>query len=96
MKYYLTVDKDNYLLSIASVGIGIEADINLDDYDLSGYRINAHKWDGKTLMLDEERLAEIDAGRKNEEEPIINTELINIEQLRADIDYLAIMAEVDL
>ncbi len=58
---YLNLDENNYLLSVASVGVGIEADINLDEYDLTGYRIRAHKWDGKALIFDTDRYAEIEA-----------------------------------
>lgn len=65
---YLNLDENNYLLSIASVGVGIEADIDLDKYDLTGYRINAHKWDGKTLVFDADRYAEIEAENAEREE----------------------------
>ena len=56
---YLTLDENNYLLSIASVGGGLEVDIDLTAYDLSGDRINAHKWENDTLIFDEERYNEI-------------------------------------
>lgn len=59
--FHLNLDENNYLLSVASVGGGIETDINLDNYDLTGYRINAHKWDGETLVFDADRYAEIEA-----------------------------------
>lgn len=68
MKYYLNLDENNYILSIAEIGEGVEAELNLADYDLSGYRINAHKWDGETLVFDADRYAEIEAERKAQEE----------------------------
>ena len=57
---YLNIDKNNYLLSVATVGSGIEADIDLTAFDLTGDRILAHKWDGATLVFDAERLEEIE------------------------------------
>lgn len=57
--YFLNVDENNYLLSVASVGGGIQADIDLTEYDLTGDRINAYKWENDTLIFDAERYAEI-------------------------------------
>lgn len=68
MMYKLNLDKDNYLLSVATVGGGIEADIDLSEYDLTGNRIRAHKWDGENLVFDAERLAEIEAEEQKPEE----------------------------
>lgn len=61
MIYQLNVDENGYLLSIATIGGGIEAEIDLANYDFTGDRIRAHKWDGKTLVFDAERYAEIEA-----------------------------------
>lgn len=77
---FLNIDKDGYLLSIANVGGGIKADIDLSKFDLSEDRINAHKWDGKTLVFDANKYAEIKAKEKEgevEDEPTTN-ELLNI------------------
>ena len=60
MKIYLNVDDNNYLLSVATVGKGIEADLNLEEYDLTGSRIRAHKWENNTLIFDADRLAEVE------------------------------------
>lgn len=68
MKVYLGIDKNGYLLYVASVGGGIEADINLAEYDLSGARIRAHKWDGENLTFDADKYAEIEAEREAEKE----------------------------
>lgn len=68
MIYYLNLDENNYLLSIATIGQRTAAEINLADYDLSGKRIRAHKWENDTLIFDADRLAEIEA-----EEPITDT-----------------------
>ena len=57
--YFLNVDENNYLLSVASVGGGIQADIDLTEYDLTGDRITAYKWENDTLTFDAERYAEI-------------------------------------
>ena len=67
MKYYANLDENNYLLSVATVGGGVEADINLDKYDLTGDRIRAHKWDGETLIFDADRFAEIEAEKEEQE-----------------------------
>lgn len=65
---YLNLDENNYLLSVASVGEGVEADIDLSKYDLTGDRIRAHKWDGETLVFDADRYAEIEAENAEREE----------------------------
>lgn len=62
MIYYLNLDENNYLLSIATIGEGVKAEINLDKFDLSGDRISAHKWENDTLLFDAERYAEIKKG----------------------------------
>lgn len=78
MKYYLNLDENNYILSIAEIGEGVEAELNLSDYDLSGYRIRAHKWDGKALVFDADRYAEIEAERKAQEETQTGTTKISV------------------
>lgn len=90
----LNVDENNYLLSVASVGGGIKADIDLDDYDLSGDRIRAHKWENNTLVFDADKYEEIEA--ENEAEQAAETQPTEYEQLRADIDYIAIMTGIEL
>lgn len=57
---FLNLDENNYLLSIATVGGGVEVNIDLSEYDLSGDRILAHKWENGTLVFDEERYKEIE------------------------------------
>lgn len=57
--YFLNLDENNYLLSVASVGGGIQADIDLTEYDLTGDRIRAYKWENNKLTFDTERYAEI-------------------------------------
>lgn len=68
--YYLNLDEDNYLLSIAEVGGGIKADINLTDYDFSGVRINAYKWENNSLAFDEEKFETLEEERIKQEEAI--------------------------
>ncbi len=67
MRVYLGIDENNYLLYVASIGGGIEAEIGLAEYDLSGDRIRAHKWDGEKLTFDADRYAEIEAANKETE-----------------------------
>lgn len=85
---YLNLDENNYLLSVATMGGGIEAEINLADYDLSGNRIRAHKWENGALTFDADRYAEIQGE--------VETTPTAMEQLRADIDYIAVMTGVEL
>lgn len=91
---YLNIDENNYLLSVATVGNGIEADIDLKEYDLSGDRIRAHKWENNTLIFDADRYAEIEEEMQIQEEN--ETTPTEIEQLRADVDYIAVMTGVEL
>ena len=65
--YYLNLDENNYLLSVASVGSGIKAEINLLEYNLTGDRINAHKWENNTLIFDADKYAEITKETETEE-----------------------------
>ena len=66
--YYLNLDENNYLLSISEIGGGIEADIELADYDFSDVRLNAYKWEGGKLMFDAERFNILEAERLAQEE----------------------------
>lgn len=65
---YLNLDENNYLLSVASVGVGVEANIDLTEYDLTGDRIRAHKWNGEKLVFDADRYAEIEAEKAEQKE----------------------------
>ena len=60
---YLNIDENNYLLSVATIGGGIEADIDLTEYDLTGDRINAHKWENDILIFDADKYEEIKTER---------------------------------
>ncbi len=90
---YINIDENNYLLSIATVGGGIKAEIDLENYDLTGDRIRAYKWENNTLIFDADKYAEIQAEKETEQEQEQPTEM---EQLRADIDYIAIMTGIEL
>lgn len=57
-KYYLGLDENNYLTYISTVGTGPYIE-SIDGYDFSGYRLQAHKWDGETLTFDPARYAEL-------------------------------------
>lgn len=58
--YYLSLDKDGYLLSVSLTGDGPAVE-TLDGLDLSGNRIGAYRWDGDALTLDTEQLARLEA-----------------------------------
>ena len=65
---YLNLDEKNYLLSVSEIGGGIEADIDLANYDFSGIRLNAYKWESDALVFDEERFNILEAERIAQEE----------------------------
>jgi hypothetical protein len=96
--YYLNLDENNYLLSVATVGGGVEVDIDLNKYDLTGHRISAHKWNGETLIFDGDKFAEIEAEKaaKVAEAEAKSAQPTETEQLRADVDYIAAMTGVEL
>lgn len=73
MIYYLNLDENNYLLSIATVGGGIKAGLDLSKYDFTGCRIGAHKWDGVKLVFDADRYAEFELANAEQEEQQIQT-----------------------
>ena len=92
---YLNLDADGYLLSVsATEQPDAPALESLERLDLSGARINAHRWTGSGLVLDEERLARLLAEeaetRAGEEQPTLE------ERNRADIDFLLIMGGYDI
>ncbi len=91
---HLNLDENNYLLSVATIGGGISAEIDLAEFNLTGGRMRAHKWDGETLIFDAERYAEIEA--EKEAQKLIVAEPTEMERLRADIDYLAVMTGIEL
>lgn len=82
--YYLNLDENNYLLSIASVGGGVKADINLSDYDFSGARINTYKWVDGVLKFDEDRFATIEEESLTQEETVNNQ--VSQEERIADLE----------
>lgn len=61
MKYSLNLDSDGFLLSVSKPNTGGPVVDTLEGLDLSGSRIRAHRFDGTQLVLDEERLAQLEA-----------------------------------
>lgn len=71
---FLNLDSEGYLLSVCSLPQNDDIaetqmpSMNLtDDYDFSGVRINAYYWDGEALVLDEDRLAELETEQQQAE-----------------------------
>lgn len=91
---YLNVDESGYLLSVSKICGGIETNIDLTAYDLTGDRIRAHKWENETLLFDTDRYAEIEA--ENEAKKAESEQPTETEQLRADVDYIAVMTGIEL
>lgn len=89
--YYLNLDENNYLLSVSETHIDGPCVESLDGLDLSGRRLRAHRWDGEALTPDEERLRELKAESEADENAPTP-----LKQLRADVDYIAVMTGVSL
>ena len=66
--YYLNLDENNYLLCVSEIGGGTEANLDFVNYDFSGVRINAYKWESDGLVFDEERFNILEAERLAQEE----------------------------
>jgi hypothetical protein len=95
---YLNLDENNYLLSVSTVGKENGAEVDLSAFDLSGQRIRAHKWENDTLIFDEKRWSELVAEHEAEAAAIMaeTEQQTELEQLRADVDYLAEMTGIEL
>lgn len=95
---FLNLDGNNYLLSVATVGKGISAEIDLSAFDLSGQRIRAHKWEKDALIFDEKRWAELVAENEAEAAAILteSEQPTELEQLRADVQRIAEVTGVEL
>ena len=87
--YYLNLDEKDYLLSVNEVNNGdTAADIDLLSYDLSGIRINAHKWENGILTLDEARLEELKAAEEKGEAQKEPTQAERIAELEEALSLL--------
>lgn len=64
---HLNLDEDGYLLSASYTPTGGPWVASLAGFDLAGHRLRAHRWDGTALVLDETRLAELDAAAQADE-----------------------------
>lgn len=59
--FYLSLDETGYLLSVSKTPIVGAFIYDASGLDLSGDRLRAYHWDGENLVLDEDKLAELDA-----------------------------------
>ncbi len=84
---YLNLDENGYLLSIGETSGGIEADIDLSDYDFTESRINAYRYVNGELMFDNEKYAQIEAESVTGE-PTQRTAEQRIAQLEAALELL--------
>lgn len=92
--YQLNIDPEGYLLSISyamgGVAEGVPALDTLEGLDLSGERINAYRWDGEKLVLDEDKLDEItEAASAREDELAISP----VDRIEAQVYYTAMMTD---
>lgn len=91
---YLNLDTDGYLLSVSKTPVknGVAID-SLAGFDLSGHRINAYRYDFETgtLVLDETRLAELDAEAAAREEAANAPS--QLDRIEAQATYTAMMTD---
>lgn len=60
MKYFVSVDKDGYVLNIQHTNSPLDyLELDLDQYDLSGLRKFAHKIGKDKLVFDEDRYQDL-------------------------------------
>lgn len=72
---HLNLDADGFLLSASYTSTGGPKVESLAGFDLAGHRLQAHRWDGKKLVLDKTRLAELDAVKQAAEAEAAAAEL---------------------
>lgn len=86
--YYLNLDENSYLLSVNSVDNGdVCADIKLSDYDFSGLRLSAYKWENNSLLFDEARLSYLEE-KEAQNEKVTAAEDRRIADLEEALDLL--------
>lgn len=94
--YHLTLDNDGYLLSVSKYTTSAETVSSVDDFDFSGYRINAYRWNGATLVFDSAKFEEI-MNRANamESQKAATADAIALatERLEAQVTYTAMMTD---
>ena len=82
MLYTITTDKDNYILSISHTD---HDDIELDLSEINMLYLNAYKYEDGTVILDEERKAEIIA---QDEKQAHDRHIANLKKYLNDTDYV--------
>lgn len=94
-KHFLKIGDDGYLLGVYSLPDGVTQRENppfvetLDGLNLEGYRIKAHRWDGEKLVLDEDRLAELEAEEAAKKVSAISP----VDRMEAQVYYTAMMTD---
>lgn len=87
--YYINLDEHGYVASYYTVDgstepiPGVLSVESLDDLDLTGSRLRAHRWDGEKLVLDKERLAQLEAEAQAAER------IAELREMLAATDYVA-------
>ena len=90
MRYYVTTDKDGYVLSIRHTNSRLDfAELDLTKYDLEGLRLHAHKLGRKELIFDEDKYLEL----LNKETIIENKkEVVELKRKLTETDYIVARA----
>lgn len=65
---YLNLDAEGRLLSVSDIPFKGCVACDVDGFDFSGHRVLAYRFDGEKLVLDEDKLAELDAEKASAEE----------------------------
>lgn len=66
--YYLNLDDDNYLLSINELDDGNPSIESIEEYDFSGVRLPAYRYEDGQLIFDQERYEQLSKHQEELEE----------------------------
>lgn len=95
--YKITLDGNNYVLHVSLIPESSMENLDgpfidsIDIFDLSDYRINAHYWNGTTLIFDEDKYKAIeDSLNKRKEFDEIRLRIDELNSKLSDTTYVVI------
>ena len=91
--YYANLDENNYVLSVNTVDNGDPPLESIDEYDFSGYRIMAYRYEDGKLMFDENHYNQLIKEQKDREEKAYLQSLAPSEADLAAVELAEIVAE---
>lgn len=81
--YYLNINENGYLMFVSTTPMVDAPEIeSIEEYDFSGVRVNAYRWNGNELIFDNDRFLELkkrDEERKTEMRDAVEREAALIE-----------------